>query len=183
MQVTANPAMNYDTRNQGLVGMSDGIPMFRDKCSRSVIPCMMRTGNMGDDKSMKFRFSHMTALIPCYFWTIGKSSQHFDRVERKPSDLRATMHAIVDDILRWEEGELTEDHSKSPADPDRWFRLRVRLLYWCGDYPGQGEASGFSHSAKHFKACHWCEDRGVYCGAINRQKFCNYYRCVYVHIS
>jgi hypothetical protein len=175
-KMTSNPRMNTDTRNQGMVGMSDGIPLFRDKHSRSVTPLLFRSANLPDHLSMKFRNTHLGGLVPNHFWTIGESSQTFERVERKPSHLCAIMHAIVDDLLMWEEGELVEDHSRHPDDPNRFFQLRALLLYWCGDYPGQGEASGFSHAPMSSKACHWCEDRGNFSKAINRQKYGGYFR-------
>jgi hypothetical protein len=167
--------MGDDTRNQGLVGMSDGIPLFRDKFSRSVIPLLLRSANMGNHLSMKFRYTHMTGLVPSHFWIINKSKQ-FARVERKPSHLMAILHAVTDDLLLWEDGQLVEDHSKLASDPARRFRLRAALLYWCGDYPGQGEASGFSHAAGGKKACHWCEVIGEKSMAIDRQKYADYYR-------
>ena len=170
--------MAGETRNQGLVGMSDGIPLFKDKNVRSVIPVMLRTANMGDHLSMKFRYTHMTGLVPCHFWILGEESKLFERVERKPSHLMAILHAITDDLLIWEDGQYVEDHSKCAQGPERWFRLRVALLYWCSDYPGQGEASGFSHSASGKKACHWCEVIGRRSVSIDRQKYENYYRCV-----
>jgi hypothetical protein len=175
-----NP-MNRDTRNQGLVGMADGIPLFRDKHSRSVIPVMLRTANMGDHLSMKFRYTHLAALVPSHFWTIGEKSKQFERVERKPSHLCAVMHAVVDDLLHWEDGEEVEDMSKDAQDPDFRFHLRAMLLYWCGDYPGQGEASGFSHAPGGSKSCHWCEVRGAKSMAIDRQKYANYFRCVRIY--
>jgi hypothetical protein len=165
-----------DTRNQGLVGMSDGIPMFRDKSSRSVVPILLRTANMGDHLSMKFRYAHLTALVPSHFWIINKDSKQFQRVERKPSTLVAAEHAIVDDLLLFEDGVMTEDHLKAPNDACRWFNLRVMLLYWCGDYPGQGEASGFSHAAGGKKACHWCEIIGEKNSAVQRMKYNRYFR-------
>jgi hypothetical protein len=167
--------MREDTRNQGLVGMSDGIPMFRSKSSRSVVPILLRTANMGDHLSMKFRYTHMTALVPSHFWIIGKNKQ-FERVERKPSTLVAALHAVTDDLLLYEDGVMMEDHSKLPHDPKRCFRLRAMLLYWCGDYPGQGEASGFSHAPGGKKSCHWCEILGKKSQAIKRQKYAHYFR-------
>ena len=168
--------MSADTRNQGLVGMSDGIPLFRDKHSRSCTPLLLRTANMGDHLSMKFRYTHMTGLVPNHFWNLTEDDKHFLRVERKPSDLMAIMHAVTDDLLMWETGQDVEDHSKDALDPARWFRLRAALLYWCGDYPGQGEASGFSHAPGGTKACHWCEIKARHTAAINRQKYAGYYR-------
>ena len=100
-------------------------------------------------------------------------------MEKKPGHLCAIMHAIVDDLLFWEDGQDVEDHSKPADADDRWFRLRTCLLYWCGDYPGQGEASGFSHAAAGKKACHWCEVLGCKCMGIARMKYGDYYRCVH----
>ena len=171
-----NP-MKADSRNQGLVGMADGIPLFRDKHSRSCVPVMLRTANMGDHLSMKFRDTHLAALVPSYFWIIGETSKQFERVERKTSHLCAVMHAVVDDLLFWEEGQEVEDHSKPAGSSERLFHLRCCLLYWCGDYPGQGEASGFSHAAAGKHACHWCEALGQKCMGIDRMKYGDYYRC------
>lgn len=133
--------------------MSDGIPMFRDKYSRSVIPVLLRSANMGDHLSMKFRYTHLTGLVPSHFW-----------------------------MLRWEDGEVVEDYSKHASDPARRFRLRAALLYWCGDYPGQGEASGFSHAPGGKKACHWCEVLGTRSMAIDRQQYADYYRSTHLHL-
>jgi hypothetical protein len=168
--------MGSDTRNQGLVGMSDGIPMFRDKHSRSVVPVLLRTANMGDHISMKFRYTHLTGLVPSHFWILSEDGKRFERVERKPSTLVAILHAVTDDLLIYEDGVMTEDHSKSVDNLRRWFLLRAMLLYWCGDYPGQGEASGFSHAAGGKKACHWCEILGIRSKAIKRQKYALYFR-------
>jgi hypothetical protein len=178
----ATGPMSDDTRNQGLVGMSDGIPLFRDKHSRSVIPLLLRTANMGDHLSMKFRYTHMTGLVPSHFWILDETGKHFNRVEIKPSHLMAILHAVTDDLLLWEEGEEVQDHSKRENDPARCFRLRAALLYWCGDYPGQGEASGFSHAAGGSKACHWCEILGRRSVALKRQKYGGYYRCVHLSL-
>ena len=178
LQITSNPAMNGDTRNQGLIGMSDGIPMFKDKSSGTVVPVMLRTGNLEDHLSMKFRYVHLAALVPGHFWITGLVSGQFEKVNRKPSHLGAVLHAVVDDLLQWEQGHRVEDFSKHLEDPARWFRLCAILLYWCGDYPGQGEASGFSHAALGKKSCHWCEINGLYCKGIGRTRYGGYYRSV-----
>lgn len=180
--MTSNPAMNKDTRNQGLVGMSDDSPLFRSKNSRSVIPVLLRTVNIGDELSMKFRYTHLTCLVPCHFWTIDDKTGQFLRVERKPSSICAALTVITDDLLHWETGEIIEDHSKATEAADRFFNLRSMLLYWCGDYPGQGEASGFSHSAMSPHACHWCHSKGTWNKAIQRQMFRDYYRCAAPHV-
>jgi hypothetical protein len=78
-QVVANPAMAADTRNQAIVGMSDEIPMFRDKDSRSVTPIALRTANLPDDLSMKFRHIHLAALYPNEFWRLSEENGDWER--------------------------------------------------------------------------------------------------------
>ena len=41
--------------------------------------------------------------------------------------------------------------------PGRKFLCKTVLLFWCGDYPGQGKISGFSHAANGRFPCHWCK--------------------------
>lgn len=122
------------------------------------------------------RLVHLSGLYPSHFWTIGEASKSWERVERKPKTLQPLMHALVDDLLHWEDGGWVVDHSADDDDPDRLFFLRCILLYWCGDYPGQGEASGFSHAASSSKACHWCEEAGVYSNGLHRMVFGGYER-------
>lgn len=52
-KVTANPHINGETRNQAVIGMADGIPLFRDKNSRSVVPIALRLANLPDPLSKR----------------------------------------------------------------------------------------------------------------------------------
>jgi hypothetical protein len=61
-KVTSNPVMSADPRNQAVIGMSDGIPMFKDKSARSVTPGALRTANLPDHLSTKFKFIHLAFL-------------------------------------------------------------------------------------------------------------------------
>jgi hypothetical protein len=158
-QVTDNPAMAADGRNQGLVGMADGIPMFRDKDSRGVTPIALRTANLPDHLSVKFRHIHLSALYPHDFWRLSEEGSKWERAPRKPKSLSPLLHVLADDLLFWEDGQTTEDHSKPVNDPDRIFTLRAILLFWCGDYPGLGETTSFAHCGHN--ACHWCKVKGI----------------------
>ena len=135
LQMRKTSPMSDDPRNQGLVGMSDGIPLFRDKHSRSVIPILLRTANMNDHLSMKFRYTHMTGLVPSHFWIIGEISKQFERVERKPSHLCALMHVIVeptqvgDWTIRWRSLKKRQRSNKTvPLVPP--VVVLVRRLPW-----------------------------------------------------
>lgn len=122
------------------------------------------------------RFVHLAGLYPSHFWTIGEKSKRWERVERKPKTLQPLMYALADDLLHWEDGDWAADYSVDAEEPDRLFFLRCILLYWCGDYPGQGEASGFSHSSHSSKACHWCLDSSTYSTGLHRAVFSGYER-------
>ena len=52
-KVINNPHINAESRNQTVIGMSDGIPLFKDKNSRSVVPITLRLGNLPDGISKR----------------------------------------------------------------------------------------------------------------------------------
>jgi hypothetical protein len=132
-QVTTNPAMAADARNQAIIGLSDGIPMFRDKDSRGVTPIALRDANLPDDLSMKFRHIHLAALYPHEFWRLSEENGDWERAMKKPSTLSPLMHILTDELLCWEDGQMVVDHNKAEDDPDRTFLMRVVLLFWTGD--------------------------------------------------
>jgi hypothetical protein len=172
--------MAADGRNQALVGMADGIPMFRDKQSRGVTPIALRTASLPDHLSVKFRNIHLSALYPHDFWRLSEEGSKWERAPRKPKSLSPLLHVLVDDLLFWEDGQTTEDHSKHLDDPDRFFTLRAILLFWCGDYPGLGETTSFAHSGTN--ACHWCWVEGIWGHGVNREAYGEYIRCSLAHM-
>ena len=181
VQVTANPAMAEDDRNQAIIGMSDGIPMFRDKDSRSVTPVALRTANLPDELSMKFRNIHLAALYPNEFWRLSEEGSKWERAPKKPSSLSALLIVLTDELLSWEDGQMVEDFNKAENDPARTFKMRVVLLYWCGDYPGLGETTCFAHSGEN--ACHWCKVKGIWGHGVNREAYGEYVRFEHIHIQ
>jgi hypothetical protein len=155
--------------------MADGIPMFRDKDSRGVTPIALRTTNLPDDLSMKFRYIHLSALAPHEFWRLAEETGDWERAPSKPKTLSPLLHLLADELLFWEDGQMVIDHSKDLEDPDRVFKLRAILLFWCGDYPGLGEATSFMHAGEN--ACHWCEVKGIWGYGVNRESYGEYVRC------
>jgi len=157
-QVVNNPLMNGDRRNQALVGMSDGIPMFRAKCSRCVVPIALRNANLPEHLGIKFRHIHLAALYPGEFWIVQASK--WKRVERKPKTIIPLLFLLADDLLHWQDGDYVSDSSMDLSNRSSSFLLRVCLLFWCGDYPGLAEMSGFLHGVPTNGMCHWCLIKG-----------------------
>ena len=52
-KVLENPHINAEKRNQAIIGMADGIPLFKDKNARSVVPIALRLANLPDDISKR----------------------------------------------------------------------------------------------------------------------------------
>jgi hypothetical protein len=173
-KVLNNPNMNTDGRNKALVGMSDGIPMFKDRKSASVTPIALRDVNLPDHLSMKFRNIHLTAVYPHQFWSPGNDGT-WKINNRKPKTLTPLMYVMTDDLLFWEDGKTVTDSARRVGDPERDFSLRTILLYWCGDYPGLGEATGFNHGV-HTHMCHWCNVEGSHSSALKRSSYGGYVR-------
>ena len=176
-QVVDNAAMAEDDRNQAIIGMSDGIPLFKDKGSRSVTPIALRSANLPDELSAKFRhIIHLAALYPNEFWRLSEETDRWERATRKPSTLSPLMHVLVDvdDLLFWQDGQQVTDYNKDLGDPARTFIMRAILLYWCGDYPGLGEACGFAHAGKW--PCHWCKLKGEWQFGTGREAYGGYVR-------
>jgi hypothetical protein len=166
--------MAQDDRNQGIIGMSDGIPLFKDKGSRSVTPIALRTGNLADDLSTKFRHIHLSALYPNEYWRLSEENNKWERATKKPSTLSPLMHVLTDNLLFMQDGIMVTDYNKDIGDPDRNFLMRAILLYWCGDYPGLAEASGFTHAGTW--PCHWCKLKGEWQFGVGREAYGGYIR-------
>jgi hypothetical protein len=173
-KMTGNPHMNTESRNQALVGMADGMPVFRDKNSRSVLPVALRLAGQPDSVSKKFNNIHLAALFPCDYWIVDKDTGLLKRERHKPSNVGALLVLLVQDLLYWYEGKTVIDYNLAEHDPARKFTLRAVLLFWCGDYPGLGEVTNFSHSG--YNACHWCKERGEHSKSLHRMVFGRYKR-------
>ena len=67
---------------------------------------------------------------------------------------------MTDELLVGEStGFPCVDSSRELGDPSRYFMCKCVLLYWKGDYPGQGMISGFSHACMSAMQCHWCKQK------------------------
>jgi hypothetical protein len=173
-KVTNNPQINVESRNQALVGMADAIPLFRDMNARGVVPIAVRAANQPDSISKLFTNIHLSGLYPCDYWILDDGTGIFKREKKNPSNIGPLLVLLADDLLLWYEGKMAVDYNLAVGDPARNFLLRAVLLFWCGDYPGLGEATNFKH--KGYNGCHWCKDRGVYSKSLGRMVLSNYRR-------
>jgi hypothetical protein len=176
-KVTSNSHMNKESRNQAFIGMADGIPLFRSRTtSLGVVVGALRQANQPDHISKMFSKVHLSFLYPCEYWVEDKDTKEPILQKSKPSNLSPLIMMLVDDLLHWYDGKLVTDYSMSPDDPAREALIRCILLFWCGDYPGLGEASNFSHSAMSSHACHWCNVKSDYSMSMRRQVYGGYRR-------
>lgn len=129
-KVCNNPRMNTDHRNLGLVATADGIPCFKDKNARSVIPCMTRTV-MDEELGLNLKYNHLWALVPNYYSDICKDTGRTIRIKKKTSFLTAATTVLADELL-WlgDVGCPCVDESFPPGSPQREFNCKVILLYW-----------------------------------------------------
>lgn len=176
-KVSHNPRMNKEPRNQAFIGMADGIPLFRSlKTSLGVNVGAIRQANQPDHLSKMFGKIHLSFLYPGEYWAENDVTKEQYLQKAKPNNLSPLILMLVDDLLQWYDGKYVTDYSMAEDDPERRAFIRCVLLFWCGDYPGLGEATNFSHAARGAHACHWCNVEGENSNALNRMIFGKYRR-------
>jgi hypothetical protein len=155
-KIVTNPHMNKESRNQGLILFSDGIPYFKDRGSnRKGYPCGMRLGNLPESLGKKLSMTHLLCLMSCEYWEADPNTGRAKRMLRSPKSLSPMMYRIADELHHlYRVGVPIVDFSMHENNASRLFMLRCILLLWLGDYPGQGEISGFKYSG--YRCCHWC---------------------------
>jgi hypothetical protein len=74
---------------------------------------------------------------------------------REPKSIQPIFAVLTDELLIGQNtGFKVTDCSRALGAPRRTFYVKTVLLFWIGDYPGQGYASGLSHAG--YRTCHWC---------------------------
>ena len=178
-KVTANSHMNKEPRNQAFIGMADGIPLFRSRRtsgSLGVVVGALRQANQPDHISKMFGKVHLSFLYPCEYWVEDNKTKAQKLKKAKPGNLSPLILMLVDDLLHWYDGKIVTDFGMEIGDPARDAFIRCILLFWCGDYPGLGESTNFSHSAMSAHACHWCNVLGDHSVGLSRQVYAGYRR-------
>jgi hypothetical protein len=150
-KMTNNPHMQSESRNQAIIMSSDGIPYFKDKGSnRKGYPCAARLANPPEAISKSLHLTHLLCLMSCEYWERDPVTGKPRRVLRGPKCLQPMMLRIADELhMLYYVGVRAVDYSLNERNADRNFILRCILLFWIGDYPGQGETSGFKYMHTH----------------------------------
>ena len=146
--------MNEDPRNIGLIGTCDGVPLFDDK-HRGCWPFVFRVANLPDGLSHLMINSHVAIIAATEYFSLDPVTNELARWVRQPKSLYPHMLIIADDLYHgYHKGNVITDWSCRPGLAERNFSCRCMLLFWTGDYPAQGLASGFKHKGR--RCCHWC---------------------------
>jgi hypothetical protein len=97
-KITANPHMNSDHRNGGVVGTTDGVPFFDDQ-HRGAWPFILRHSSLPDPLSMSTVNCHLHLLSANEYWELDADANVLRRRIRAPRSLMPHMHVICDDLL------------------------------------------------------------------------------------
>ena len=179
-----NDHMNQDPRNLGLVGATDGVPLFDDQ-HRGAWPFIQRVA-MTDQMSMNVSNAHLHLLTANEYWELdkkvcscGTSAFHppslhlryhpqancLRRVVRGPKSLKPHLMVLADDMRKaYYEGVTVTDSTYPEGAPGRVFKCRVVQLLWSGDFPALSKVGG-----SHEKCCHWCHFKSKHSPEINRR--------------
>jgi hypothetical protein len=147
-KVINNPHLNDERRNQGLIFMSDGVPYFKDRGSnRKGYPCGVRLANPPEAIGKALNMTHMVCLMSCEYWTADPHTGKPKRVTSAPKSMQLMLLRIADELHHlYFVGIRVVDYSLHQNNVDREFILKCIILLWIGDYPGQGEISGFKYT-------------------------------------
>ena len=158
--------MNKESRNQSVVGCTDGVPLFKDKV-RGAWPVVFRDGNLPSALGNLMRNCHIVSIQGSEFISLNEETNMMEKIVRAPKSLNPIMEIVGRVMHRlYHTGCRIIDTSEPVDSPDRVFTCRLVMLFWCGDYPGQALISGFTHKGYHF--CHWCHSMGWWDGTTNR---------------
>lgn len=173
-----NPNINADSRNQGLIASTDGVPYFKDLNSASGWPVVVRSANLPHGLWNDYSYCHLSALIPSEFvQDKTRIKRYISRLQfcvsshnkfvfmsslyRDPPSLQCVLLRLVDELLLGQNrGFPMKDFNISPVHPEHYFLLKTVLLFFVGDYPGLAKVSCFKHAG--YYRCHWCVQKFVY---------------------
>ena len=153
-KVTDNKNINADKRHMALAAGCDGIPFHKDKNSSSGWPFVVTAENLPGGAYRKNQHQHIFAVAPSdeiRYDSFGNTYVY----KKDPPNIQCVLLMFVDELLTGqEEGFDLRDFSIPRGMPGHSFNLKTILLFFMGDYPGQGKVANMKHSGK--KACHWC---------------------------
>ena len=163
-KVLENPGMNGDHRNLGILGSTDGVPLFDDQ-RRSAWPFVYRVANLPDAEAQDPRNVHLALLAGCEYLEVDEKANCIRRITRDHKSLAPYLTVLVDELIdAYRNGIPVADTTYEPGEDGRNFFCKCLLLFWMGDYPAQCKVSG-----THDKMCHWCTYKSEAAPEINRR--------------
>lgn len=97
-KVLDNPHMNVDHRNLGLIGTTDGVPLFEDQ-KRGAWIFVNRVANLPHGLSTNMANVHMHMLSGNEHFEVDEHAGVLRRIVRGPKSLVPHLHILVDDYL------------------------------------------------------------------------------------
>lgn len=165
-KVLDNPVINQESRNQSVVGCTDGVPFFDDMV-RGGWPIIFKNASLPDALANIMRNCHIVAIQGNEYLSWDEDHKKVRKRVRAPKTLKPIMEIIGRECTNlYHQGTRIIDASEAEDSPYRVFTCRLVLLFWCGDYPGQALVSCFTHKGK--RCCHWCHHKAWYCPAAHR---------------
>ena len=162
-----------DHRNLGLVGTTDGVPLFDNK-HRGLWPFFFRVANLPDSLATHMANVHLSFLSANEHYELNEATNTLQRTLRGPKSLKPHLTIIVDDLYQaYHKGVFVTDSTVPRGMSGRHFRCKNILLLWTGDQPAQALVSGM-----HSKCCHWCHFEGVKRPEVSRMCWRDHRKCL-----
>jgi hypothetical protein len=153
-----------DCRGAPIIAESDAAPYFKDKNAGSCMFGSLRHGSLPNELRLDEDLAHLFLVTPCEHYQARrlKANKHgpVDLTVIKKrfggGSMQMTLLPLVEEFrIGYNKGHPVRDHSVASSDPRARFMLHSTLLYWVGDYPGQGKVCNMQHSG--CQGCHWCK--------------------------
>jgi hypothetical protein len=129
-KMTNNPVM-HGRRDLAFVGMSDGVPYFKDKTKRSGTAAFLQHANLPEGMALQDRNCHMVALQPSVYLSWCPKKKKGVKVHKNPKNQAHLTTVLCDELYDlYVRGVHVTDHSMAEGTPGREFVCRCCLLLW-----------------------------------------------------
>lgn len=132
----------------------DGVPFHKDQQSSSGWPFVVTNEGLPAGTYRKNQHQHIFALTPSEEWRYDANKKPFI-YKTDPKSIQPVLLMFTDELLHGQDtGFQMRDFSVPVGHPQHVFLLKCILLFFMGDYPGQGKVANMKHQGG--KTCHWC---------------------------
>jgi hypothetical protein len=157
--VLEDSVINSDDRNIVMSIATDGVPIDRKWSTKSITVIVARREDVSEDIKNKPEAMHLFGVAPCGFWSVDGTKY----IVRTPKSMAPYLHLVVDcHIKSYTKGVSVVDPVKEDT-----FPCKSKLIFGCGDYPGNSKAFA-KQGANAIYGCCWCWMLGEHCAAVNK---------------